>query len=64
MGQEKQYFDWGEKVVYYSKDLLLGNPIVTYYDKNSEIVNCQKKDRIDEVFLRKLRVYNGQGLGI
>jgi len=47
--------DWKTKAVSYSSDLLLGNPIVTYYDKNSEIVNCQKKDRIDEEYIKTLK---------
>tara|TARA_R110002110_G_C13172562_1_gene692839 strand:+ start:534 stop:731 length:198 start_codon:yes stop_codon:yes gene_type:complete len=47
--------DWKTKAVSYSSDLLLGNPIVTYYDKNSEIVNCQKKDKIDEEYIKTLK---------
>jgi hypothetical protein len=55
MGQEIKEFDWKEKAVYYSKDLLLGNPIVTYYDKNLEVVNCERKDQIsDPLFLESL----------
>ena len=55
MRQETKEFDWREKAVYYSKDLLLGNPIVTYYDKNLEVVNCERKDQIsDTLFLESL----------
>jgi len=51
----KENKDWKIKAVSYSCDILLGNPIVTYYDKNSEIVNCQKKDRIDEEYIKTLK---------
>lgn len=51
----KKNEDWKTQAVSYSSDLLLGNPIVTYYDKNSEIVNCQKKDRIDEEYIKTLK---------
>lgn len=55
MGQETKEFDWREKAVYYSQDLLLDNPIVTYYDKNLEVVNCERKDQIsDSLFLESL----------
>ena len=51
----KENNDWKTKAVFYSSDLLLGNPIVTYYDKNSEIVNCQRKDCIDKEFIKTLK---------
>ena len=55
MGQETKESDWKEKAVYYSKDLLLGNPIVTYYDKNLEVVNCERKDQLSDIlFLERL----------
>ena len=53
--RSKDNNDWKTQAVSYSSDILLGNPIVTYYDENSEIVNCQKKDRIDEEYIKTLK---------
>jgi len=51
----KENKDWKTKAVSYSCDILLGNPIVTYYDENSEIVNCQKKECIDKEYIKTLK---------
>ncbi len=51
----KKNKEWKTQAVSYSSDILFGNPIVTYYDKNSEIVKCHKKEHIDSEFLKTLK---------
>ena len=40
--------NWKKRVCYYSKDWLLNNPMITYYDKNYEIVWCENYNNVDE----------------
>ena len=47
--------DWKINAVSYSCDILFGNPIITYYDKNLVIVNCERQDQINEEFIKTLK---------
>jgi len=51
----KENKDWKTQAVSYSCDILLGNPIVTYYDKNLVIVNCERQDQINDEFIKTLK---------
>ncbi len=46
--------NWKKRVCYYSKDWLLNNPMITYYDKNYEIVWCENYNSANQEFLNKI----------